>query len=45
MEPRRADGVAVRDRWLASEHNYFKIVGHNGDLTVTRDDPTWMVGI
>ena len=39
MGARHIDVVAVKDRWLAPDHRYFKIIGDDGGLYIIRHDP------
>jgi hypothetical protein len=39
MGARRIAVVAVRDRWLAPDHRYFKIIGDDGGVYIIRHDP------
>jgi hypothetical protein len=38
LGPNRIDVREVRDRWLAPEHRYFKIIGGDGALYIIRHD-------
>src|SRR2546425_9357210 len=37
---RRVEVVELLDRWLAPDHRYFKLRGHDGDLYIVRHDVT-----
>lgn len=39
MGTHRIDVVAIRDRWLAPDHRYFKLIGDDGGLYIIRHDP------
>jgi hypothetical protein len=39
MGQRQVDVVTVKDRWLAPDHRYFKIIGDDGGLYIIRHDP------
>ena len=36
---RAVEVVEVVDRWLAPDHRYFKVTGHDGDIYLLRHDP------
>ena len=39
MGQRQINVVTVKDRWLAPDHRYFKIIGDDGGLYIIRHDP------
>jgi hypothetical protein len=39
MGARSIEVVEIRDRWLAPDHRYFKIIGDDGGLYIIRHDP------
>ncbi len=39
MGRRHVNVVTVKDRWLAPDHRYFKIIGDDGGLYIIRHDP------
>lgn len=46
MGSRRIGVVRIKDRWLAPDHRYFKLIGDDGGLYIIRHDPhlgTWQL--
>jgi hypothetical protein len=46
MGARRIGVLTIRDRWLAPDHRYFKLIGDDGGLYIIRHDPrldTWQL--
>jgi hypothetical protein len=38
LDQRCIEIVSVRDRWLAPDHRYFKVLGDDGQLYILRHD-------
>ncbi len=39
MDERTIEVAEVLDRWLAPDHRYFKVRGHDGHVYILRHDP------